>query len=332
MDTDHIPPHRPLNIAYLTSGRELGLDEQVGRHVVDPENGREYGYRMGNLEHLARLLQTNHNPVAQQFNLTAIIIDDDDDQHEQAWEQEIWPRDLSVPMRDGHGQVVAERKLHELTARIPSHPWRSIRTKVDGIADPVLVEQKAAAKAHYEQRILDIFHQRQIDLAISDSYVCIIGPTLLGAYKGRMLNVHPAIAQVGHPARLPGVTPTRDAYTRAKHGYIIIDDKHAVDVPEGSRIQVNYGGRTRIAVQVPRLNTTGVTVHVVSPRVDNGPVVLHREYQFDPDTITYEAIRDNNYRHKRELLPTALLEYAARPDVMALIATARSERAGQTPG
>ncbi len=300
-----------INLAYFTSCREVGLDEQIGRVVIDPVNGVNHGYREGNLESMARLLQQD-NEFSRHFNLTAIVVDDDREQFDRAWNQaELWPRNLHVPIRNDALEMIESSTLDGLTIRIPSQPWRSIRTKRDGEIVPELVELKARTKSLYEQEIVSALRERNVDLVVTDSYLPIISDMLLNVFPQRILNIHPAITQVGHPARLPGLFPTRDAYTRAVHGYIIVDDKHAVDIPDGPHITVEFEGRPRIAVAGERIATTGATVHIDTARVDNGPVVMYTAYDFDPHGITREAIRTRTYVVKRELLPQALLQYRA---------------------
>ena len=48
------------------------------------------------------------------------------------------------------------------------------------------------SKAAYEQAIVDLLEEHQIDLVCLVGYMKIVGPTLLGAYEGRIINIHPA--------------------------------------------------------------------------------------------------------------------------------------------
>ena len=320
-----LQPDKRINFAYITSCRELALDEKVGRIVIDSINGKNYGYREGNLENLTRRLSDRSTEFAQRFNLTAIIVDDDDDQYAMAWKQaEIWPRDRLVPIRLEDGDLTVRVPLENITIRIPSQPWKNIR-KLERETIETFRERKAEAKADYEMRILDYLRFIGIDLIVSDSYMTIFGPTLINAYRGRILNIHPAITLETHPAKLPGPTPTRDAFTRSVYGYIIVDDKKSVDIPEGHQIEVDYEGKRRTAVVVPKSNVTGATVHVITEEVDKGPVVMNRSYTFDTNDITPEAIRNMNYVIKREILTIAMLNYLRRPEVIKLIAVGRKE-------
>ena len=306
-----------VNVAWITSCREVGLQgqERIGREVIDPDNGVSYGYRMGTLEAIARQLSAGDSSLSDRFNLVSVIVDDTDAQFEREWGvAELWPRNLEVCVTNFEGRS-QRYSLGDLMVRIPSL-WTRIKER----------DQKATAKSEYEQIIVDHLREKDVDLLVSDSYTRIIGPTLLDAYGGRILNVHPAITQVGDPDRLPGITPTRDAFTRAVHGYVIIDDKHAVDLPEGEVIEVEYRGGRHSAVRVPQSSLTGVTVHQVTDRVDNGPVVVSVKYAFPHvDGLTEEQIRTWNYAEKNELVPQALLNYIQRPNVQAAIIAGRPQ-------
>jgi folate-dependent phosphoribosylglycinamide formyltransferase PurN len=317
-----------INIAYITSSREIGDDELIGREVIDADNKVNYGYREGNLENLARRIIADDNDFANTFNLKKIIVDDSDEQFERAWSKNnLWPTDLSVPITE-NGQS-EYRTLGDMLERIPSSTWRKVKTRKNGQVVPELVQAKADQKAIYEQRIIDTLREENIDILISDSYISIFGPTILESYGpvngngiGQILNIHPAITNSESPYKLPGITPTRDAFTRAKYGMIIVDDKHAVDVPKGEIVKWEYpegSGEIHDAVAVEPYNITGATVHIVDALVDHGPVILDRQYEFGGEGITPESIRERNYEMKRELLPEALLEYVAKPKVQQML-------------
>ena len=323
-DTDNMDR---INIAWITSCREIGLDEKIGREIIDPQTGFNYGYRTGSLEALARLLEED-NLFSRKFNLVAVILDDNNEQYNSAWnESELWPRDITIPYRKNGDSTSETHTLEDITVSIPSQPWKDLRrNRQEGETRKEFRQRKAFAKSEYETQMLRTLESREVDLLVSDSYTTIFNGTMLSNYRGRIINVHPAITEVGNPYRLPGLTPTRDAYTRAKHGWVIVDDKYRVDIPEGDEIQVNYDGEQRTAIKVPAYNTTGVTVHVVSEQVDNGEVIMNQEYQFNPETITSEGIRTRNYEIKRELLPAAIQHYTNDSTIKQLMMHERHKR------
>ncbi|GAF13521.1 phosphoribosylglycinamide formyltransferase [Bacillus sp. JCM 19046] len=54
---------------------------------------------------------------------------------------------------------------------------------------PAAFESKKA----YEQAIVALLQQEQIDLILLAGYMRLIGPTLLGAYEGKIVNIHPSL-------------------------------------------------------------------------------------------------------------------------------------------
>lgn len=49
-----------------------------------------------------------------------------------------------------------------------------------------------ADKQAYEEAIIQLLDQHQIDLVVLAGYMKIVGPTLLAQYEGRIINIHPA--------------------------------------------------------------------------------------------------------------------------------------------
>jgi phosphoribosylglycinamide formyltransferase-1 len=63
------------------------------------------------------------------------------------------------------------------------------------------------SKEEYEAQILGLLHEAKIDLVLLAGYMRIVGKTLLDEYKGRMINIHPALL----PA-FPGLHAQRQAF------------------------------------------------------------------------------------------------------------------------
>ncbi|EHJ52952.1 phosphoribosylglycinamide formyltransferase [Streptococcus macacae] len=64
-----------------------------------------------------------------------------------------------------------------------------------------------ASKAAYEQAIVDLLDRHQIDLICLAGYMKIVGSTLLAAYQGRIINIHPA-----YLPEFPGAHAIEDAW------------------------------------------------------------------------------------------------------------------------
>ncbi|NMX24572.1 phosphoribosylglycinamide formyltransferase [Streptococcus sanguinis] len=62
------------------------------------------------------------------------------------------------------------------------------------------------SKVAYEQAIVDLLEAHQIDLVCLTGYM-IVGPTLLSAYEGRIINIHPA-----YLPEFPGAHGIEDAW------------------------------------------------------------------------------------------------------------------------
>lgn len=64
-----------------------------------------------------------------------------------------------------------------------------------------------ADKGAYEQALVELLDQHQIDLVCLAGYMKIVGPTLLSAYEGKIINIHPA-----YLPEFPGAHGIRDAW------------------------------------------------------------------------------------------------------------------------
>ncbi|HEM2792730.1 TPA: phosphoribosylglycinamide formyltransferase [Streptococcus suis] len=62
-------------------------------------------------------------------------------------------------------------------------------------------------KQAYEEALIQLLDQHQIDLVILAGYMKIVGPTLLAQYEGRIINIHPA-----YLPEFPGAHGIEDAW------------------------------------------------------------------------------------------------------------------------
>lgn len=67
------------------------------------------------------------------------------------------------------------------------------RAKKEGIPQFVFRARDYADKAAYETAILEELKARDIDFIALAGYMRLIGPTLLEAYEGRIVNIHPSL-------------------------------------------------------------------------------------------------------------------------------------------
>ncbi len=319
------PPGEPLRVAWMTSLRELAA-EGVGRPGRDPATGLgRGGIRRGSVEDF---LDWTATPVAGGRARTpgvrcAGVIVDDDDTRLLEGRPGLWALGRAVPGGE-NGET-----LGDLVACFPSSDWARGRASWGGAED--WRARKAEAKARYEDRIREFLERRRIDLVIVDSYLRVIGPTLLGAFRpdpkstrSLILNLHPGITAPDDPHRLPGRTPARDAHTRSRFGYVIVDDKRPSLWPAGRDIRVDFENRRRRAREVGRWHETGATLHFVDEELDHGEVIAEARAPLPGDgSLSRDWIREIHYGLKRTVLGRGLEKLLADSDFLRLVAERR---------
>lgn len=67
------------------------------------------------------------------------------------------------------------------------------RAKSAGIPVYSFLQKSYETKAHFEQEILALLKEHQIDLVILAGYMRLIGETLLTAYENKIVNIHPSL-------------------------------------------------------------------------------------------------------------------------------------------
>ena len=123
-----------------------------------------------------------------------------------------------------------------------------------------------------DEAIEGVLADHGVDLVVLAGYMRMLGPRVLGRYRGRVLNVHPAL--------LP-------AY--------------------GGRGM--YGERVHAAVLAAGERVTGVTVHLVDEEYDQGPILAQAEVPvLEGDTV--ESLRLRVLRREHELYPETLQRIA----------------------
>ena len=136
-----------------------------------------------------------------------------------------------------------------------------------------------SSRTHEEPEALDhaicgALREHGTDLVLLAGYMKKLGPVTLEAFRGRIVNTHPAL--------LP------------KHGG-----------------QGMYGLHVHRAVLAAGERTTGVSVHVVDSGYDTGPVIAQTEVPVEPgDTAETLAARVLAEEHK--LLPKVIMQVVSR--------------------
>lgn len=100
-----------------------------------------------------------------------------------------------------------------------------------------------------DKAILDVLTKHKVDIVILAGYMKKLGPLTLSTYRGRILNIHPALLP-----RFGG--------------------------------KGMYGSYVHEAVLASGDNVTGVTVHIVNEEYDQGPIVAQSKLPvFKDDTL-----------------------------------------------
>ncbi len=94
-------------------------------------------------------------------------------------------------------EAVKEGRLKniEVALLVCDRPGALVIKRAEQESIPVFSFQpkEHADKAAYEQLILDKLQEQGIELIVLAGYMRLIGPTLLGSYSGRMINLHPSL-------------------------------------------------------------------------------------------------------------------------------------------
>ncbi|MGV3081537.1 phosphoribosylglycinamide formyltransferase [Streptococcus dysgalactiae] len=104
-------------------------------------------------------------------------------------------------------QVIAEQFKVELVFSDRRDAYVLERAQKLGVRAVTFELKEFETKAAYEKEIVQFLDKHDIDLICLAGYMKIVGPTLLAAYEGRMINIHPA-----YLPEFPGAHGIEDAW------------------------------------------------------------------------------------------------------------------------
>ena len=119
------------------------------------------------------------------------------------------------------------------------------RAAAHGVGAFVFAPKQYASKADYEREIVARLDAAGVELVCLAGYMRIVGDVLLGAYGGRIINIHPSL--------IPSFCGV---------GY--------------------YGLKVHEAALARGVKVTGATVHYVDEGVDSGPILLQKAVEVQP--------------------------------------------------
>ena len=104
-------------------------------------------------------------------------------------------------------QVIAEQFPVEFVFSDHRDAYVLERAENLGVLSYAFELKEFESKADYEGAIVELLDEHQIDLVCLAGYMKIVGPTLLAAYEGRIINIHPAFLP-----EFPGAHGIEDAW------------------------------------------------------------------------------------------------------------------------
>ncbi len=148
------------------------------------------------------------------------------------------------------------------------------RARSLNIPTAVLSPTEFADEDDYSEQLLDELYAKEVDFVALAGYLKKIPRRVVHAYRGRMVNIHPALLPAFGGEGLYGIRVHRAV--------------------------LNYGARW-----------TGATVHLVDDEYDTGPIVLQMPAPVYPDD-TPERLAERVLEIEHRIYPQALRLFAQR--------------------
>lgn len=104
-------------------------------------------------------------------------------------------------------QVIAEQFPVEFVFSDHRDAFMLERAQNLGVTSYAFELKEFENKVAYEEAIVELLDQHEIDLVCLAGYMKIVGPILLSAYEGRIINIHPA-----YLPEFPGAQGIQDAW------------------------------------------------------------------------------------------------------------------------
>ncbi len=283
-------PERPLRVLFLTSIRDVGKEERVGklRWVKGQNGGRAVTRTVGTIETVLR--ESLPGGELDGYVEVAGIVSDD------------MPRDFKFRGSRQRSNYVADprEKGHWIFDRELALPDGSRAVEVcknipsDFRACPLRdFKERARRKFYFESSVNDFFDETNADVILSDHYMAKIEYLFDDEHfglSGRVLNTHPGITHRDNPYRTLGNNP-----------YVAMRD-HAQ-----GRAKANGE-----YVEIKPHKIGGASFHFLTSSIDGGAVLCDAEttpvYPGEGDTSLAARLYE---RSKRDVVLTGLKYYAS---------------------
>jgi len=119
------------------------------------------------------------------------------------------------------------------------------------------------SRHEFDKAIAKVLLDEKIDLILLAGYMRILSPYLVGMFKNKILNIHPAL--------LPAFKGKNSIQRALKYG----------------------------------CKVTGVTVHLIDEKVDNGPIILQKSIDIK-EGATIKEVENEIHKLEHKLYPLAL--------------------------
>ncbi len=143
------------------------------------------------------------------------------------------------------------------------------RAENAGIPSAVVSRKSYSSKAEYDEAILDVLADKNIDLIVLAGFLSILGEELVSKYRNRIVNIHPSLIPLF-----------------CGDGF--------------------YGKRVHTAVLNSGVKVTGATAHFVNEITDGGAIILQKAVPVEQgdteDILQYRVMRQAEW----EILPKAV--------------------------
>lgn len=138
-----------------------------------------------------------------------------------------------------------------------------------GVEGAVVARKEYAGSEAFDAALLETLRSHAIDVVVLAGFLSVLGPSVIAAYRGRILNVHPSL--------IPSFCGP---------GY--------------------YGLRVHEAALARGVKVTGATVHLVNEECDGGPILLQKAVEVRPDDTPESLQKRVMVEAEWQLLPRAL--------------------------
>ena len=132
------------------------------------------------------------------------------------------------------------------------------RAENAGIPSAVVSRKSYSSKAEYDEAILDVLADKNIDLIVLAGFLSILGEELVSKYRNRIINIHPSLIPLF-----------------CGDGF--------------------YGKRVHTAVLNSGVKVTGATAHFVNEITDGGAIILQKAVPVEQgdteDILQYRVMR-----------------------------------------